>query len=456
MQSRICASAWGGRRDHAHAHPEALGGTPPPRIPVGVEIVCDYQRCMEHLQSLVPVSLVTTGRTGSDLLQSLLDSHPEVLTFNGILRFYVDFAPVSLCMASEAFEGSDVFDEFVGHYIHRFKSRYDYVERKDRLGGNRRQTLVLDTDSFRRHALGLISGHELSKRNVLLAIYGAYNLCLSHDLLATRILFHHAHQFDELDLFLQDFPDTSVLVTTRDPRATFVSGIENWRRFSQDHDNERHLYVYIKRILEDSEPCALRSVRYAAVRLEDLLREDTMRAIADWLGVSFRPSMLESTWGGLHWYGDRLSDDSLKPVGWTPDRTNNNWRERLGPMDRYVLNYLMYHRLNRYQYPNRPLRWWDALILPVLLFLPLSYERRFLSPGYLLGALRQRHLHATLTRLASPWFYVRRIALFFGYYLRTTRGRSFDGPWIGSPNLPSATQTSDRHSPPRESPSLPR
>jgi len=385
-----------------------------------------------------------------------LDSHPEVLTFNGILRFYVDFAPVSLCMASEAFEGSDVFDEFVGHYIHRFKSRYDYVERKDRLGGNRRQTLVLDTDSFRRHALGLISGHELSKRNVLLAIYGAYNLCLSHDLLATRILFHHAHQFDELDLFLQDFPDTSVLVTTRDPRATFVSGIENWRKFSQDHDNERHLYVYIKRILEDSEPCALRSVRYAAVRLEDLLREDTMRAIADWLGVSFRPSMLESTWGGLHWYGDRLSDDSLKPVGWTPDRTNNNWRERLGPMDRYVLNYLMYHRLNRYQYPNRPLRWWDALILPVLLFLPLSYERRFLSPGYLLGALRQRHLHATLTRLASPWFYVRRIALFFGYYLRTTRGRSFDGPWIGSPNLPSATQTSDRHSPPRESPSLPR
>jgi hypothetical protein len=399
-------------------------------------MIYDYRRSMRHIQSLRPISLVTTGRTGSDLLQSLLDSHPQVLTFNGILQFYVEFAPISLCLASESFEVADLFDEFVGHFIHRFNSRYDFVERKDHLGEDRAQTLVLDTSAFRRHAVGFMSGQEPSKRNLLLAIYGAYNLCLSHDLLATRILFHHAHRLDELDLFLQDFPDTSVLVTTRDPRATFVSGIENWRKFSQDHDNERHLYVYIKRILEDSEPCELRSVRYAAVRLEDLLREDTMRAIADWLGVSFRPSMLESTWGGLHWYGDRLSDDSLKPVGWTPDRTDNNWRERLGAIDRYVLNYLMVSRLERYDYPHRRVRWWDALVLPLLIPLPLSYERRFLTPSYVVAKLKERDLRSVLNLFIGPWYYFRRVVLFFGYYLRTTRGRSFDGVWIGSPELP--------------------
>ena len=158
-----------------------------------------------------------------------------------------------------------------------------------------------------------------------------------------------------------------------------------------------------------------------------------MRAIADWLGISFQPSMLESTWGGLHWYGDRLSTDSLKPVGWTPDRSNNNWRERLGAVDLYVLNYLMYHRLQRYQYASRPVRWWDALILPVLLCLPLSYERRFLKPSYLVANLKRRDLRTALTLVVTPWYYLRRIALFFRYYLRTTRGRSFDGPWIGGP-----------------------
>lgn len=399
-------------------------------------MIYDYRRSMRHIQSLRPISLVTTGRTGSDLLQSLLDSHPQVLTFNGILRFYVDFVPHSLCFACEPFDAKDVFDEFVGHFIHRFNSRYDYVERKDKLGEDRTQSLRVDTNEFRRHAERLMENQELSRRNVLLAIYGAYNLCLSHDLLETKILFHHSHHLDELDLFLQDFPGASVLVTTRDPRATFVSGIENWRRFSRNHDNQRHLYSYIRRILEDSEPCALRSVEYAAVRLEDLMREDAMRTIAAWLGISFRSSMLVSTWGGLHWFGDRLSDDSLKPVGWTTNRTDNNWRERLGAIDRYVLNYLMVSRLERYDYPHRRVRWWDALVLPLLIPLPLSYERRFLTPSYVVTKLKERDLRSVLSLFIGPWYYFRRVVLFFGYYLRTTRGRSFDGVWIGSPELP--------------------
>jgi len=45
-----------------------------------------YKKWSEHIASLPIVSLITAGRTGSDFLQSLLDSHPEVLTFNGHLE----------------------------------------------------------------------------------------------------------------------------------------------------------------------------------------------------------------------------------------------------------------------------------------------------------------------------------------------------------------------------------
>jgi len=389
-----------------------------------------YLRCMRHLQSLAPVALVTTGRTGSDFLQSLLDCHPEVLMFNGALLFYVEFIATSVCIRSGAYAGEDVIDEFIGRHIERFKSRYDHLERKDQLGEARQQTLDLDTSKFRWHATGLLAGQEANPRNLLLAIYGGYGLCLGQDLLAAKILFHHAHHFTELDAFLRDFPGSSVMLTTRDPRATIVSGIENFRAYSQTHDNEIHFYTYTARVLADTEPCETWSVRYTAVRLEDVPREDTMQAVAEWLGISYRPSMLESTWGGLHWYGDRLSPTLLAPAGWTPNRTDNNWRKRLGRLDVYVLDYLMESRLRHYRYPCRDAHWWDVLIIPILICLPLRYERRFFGPRYILRNLGSGQLRSFFCVLATPVYYVLRVALFFRYYSRTVRGRAFRGSWI--------------------------
>jgi hypothetical protein len=235
-----------------------------------------------------------------------------------------------------------------------------------------------------------------------------------------------------LDQFLQDFPETSVVVTTRDPRATFVSGIENWRKFSPGHDNQGHLYNYIKRILEDSEPCRKRGVRYTAVRLEDLFRRDAMQAVAGWLGISFRSSMLESTWGGLHWHGDRLSTTSLKPVGWSAGRTDNDWQNRLAKTDQYVMNFLMFDRLKCYKYPCRAPRVWDAMIVPILLCLPMRYERRFLGLRYTLENLKRVDLRGALTLASTPWYYLRRVVLFARYYVRAIRGPSLHRPWIDS------------------------
>ena len=160
-----------------------------------------------------------------------------------------------------------------------------------------------------------------------------------------------------------------------------------------------------------------------------------MRAVAEWLGVSFRPSMLESTWGGLHWRGDRLSTQSLKPAGWSPGRNDNNWRNRLGAIDQYVLNFLMFDRLRNYDYPCRAPRWWDCLVVPFLLCLPMKYERRFFGPRYVLGRMRRLSLRGALVLASTPWFYLRRITLFFRYYLRALNGRPFEGPWIGAEGL---------------------
>ena len=39
--------------------------------------------------SLSVCTILTTGRTGSDFFQSLMDSHEQVLTFNGYFQFHL-------------------------------------------------------------------------------------------------------------------------------------------------------------------------------------------------------------------------------------------------------------------------------------------------------------------------------------------------------------------------------
>ena len=75
---------------------------------------------MVHLNSLQPYVLITTGRTGSDFIQSLLDSHTEVLTFNGSLWFH-DFWHNAKTTKTDTINISDSLDEFIGIHLEKLK-----------------------------------------------------------------------------------------------------------------------------------------------------------------------------------------------------------------------------------------------------------------------------------------------------------------------------------------------
>jgi hypothetical protein len=376
-------------------------------------------------------ALVTTGRTGSDFLQSLLDSHPEVLTFNGHLLVYTEFLQSSVCFAATPRSAADLVDEFIGRFIHKLVSRYDVQEGKDRLGADGHSSFTLDTAEFRSHVLGLMGAEPVTSRDFLLALYGAYNLCLRRDLLAGRIVFHHPHLIHELDAFLHDFPTASVVVTTRDPRASFASHVEHFRRYyPHTHDNEHHLYVCLKMMLEDSTPIAERGLRYVAVRLEDLPHESTMHALSDWLGITYADCLLRSTWAGLEWHGDRLSARTFPSEGWSASRTENGWEQRLGWIEKYVLNYIMQSRLEHYRYRRTPVRPWDAIIVALLILLPMRYERRYFSAAYNRQIMaRGLGPFATWT-VVNAAFYCRRVALCYRHYFKAVRGARFSGAWI--------------------------
>ncbi len=386
----------------------------------------DYPGLMDRLLRLPACALLTTGRTGTDFLQSLFDSHPEVLTFNGTFAYH-DFWKNSHCVSAGKFDTSDLVDEFIGNFIHRLKSKYELIERKDQLGERKDQSINIDLNQFKYNVMSFLDGRRVDSKNSLLAFTAAYAMCLGQNIESKKLFLHHLHQIERLDWYLKDFPDSKIICNTRDPRANFVSGILNWRKCDPTKDNEAHLYFYIKRILIDADFFKKYHNPYVVLRIEDLGDESVLRELTEWLGVSCHECMKISTWGGLLWHADRVSAKEKEEKGFSANLLKNDWEKKLSPLDKYIFNFLMNDRLRHYRYPYRRTNILDALILPFVIMLPLRFESRFLSGAYILGRIKTRDYK---TIFSNFYYYVLRVLLFFKFYVKSLRKDKFDHPYL--------------------------
>ncbi|SVE46289.1 uncharacterized protein METZ01_LOCUS499143 [marine metagenome] len=125
----------------------------------------DYDNRFKQINNLQPFVLVSMGgRSGTDFLQSLLDTHTEVISFNGHLKLYVDFFQKSKCLNCKSFDIQDLAHEFVGHYIERFNSKYDFIERKDQLGVDENDSLRIDPRTFIKSFVSLLHNQKHTKK----------------------------------------------------------------------------------------------------------------------------------------------------------------------------------------------------------------------------------------------------------------------------------------------------
>ena len=74
-----------------------------------------------------------------------------------------------------------------------------------------------------------------------------------------------------------------------------------------------------------------------------------MQAACEWLGISYRQEVMKSTWNGLRWWGDTLSDiepdTTMSEKEFANTIRSNKWVKKPNNLDQYVLNYLLYDRL---------------------------------------------------------------------------------------------------------------
>ena len=388
-----------------------------------------YETWMKHIEALAVIGLVTTGRTGSDYIQSLIDGHEEVLGFNGAFLFYEEFVDKSSTMKSHEPDPKDVIDEFVGFFLYKLVSKYDIQEGKNFLGESSNQFFDVDTTQFRRHFIGLVGERVLSSRVCLLAIYGAFHLSIGRSILDTKVFFHHPHLELESRRFISDFPETSIIFTVRDLRANFLSHVENFRKYyPETHDSQGHLAQVLNMGLNASEILDDLNLRSISVRLEDLPNRSTMIQLALWMGIEYQKSLLDSTWAGLAWKGDKISTAAYAKV-WTINRTHNNWSNRLSRRDLLLLKCAGSRHLVHLEYeaykPSVP----TFLLALILSLLPMSSEIRYLKPRYLWSRVRLG-LPGLIQIADSPLSYVRRVLLCNKILMASLRNSSPTYQWV--------------------------
>ena len=396
------------------------------------EVNVDYDLIREHIDQLPWCALATTGRSGTDFFQSLLDSHPEIAVYNGTNFFYIFWDNAQTVQHDGPLVAEHIVDEYIGANIQKLVSRYDTFERKNELGENGEQDVDVDVTLFRRHVLGLLGEKPVSSRNFLTAVVAAYDMCLGRDMMLKKAFLYHAHRIGRTLRFIEEFPGSKVICMIRDPRANFVSGVEHWRRFEPKTDNPAYpIYIIWRALDEMAELRALSAGSLAVLRLEDLGDRATLEAFCRWVGISYDDCMSRSTWGGLRWWGDRLSTKKVPKdePGYSPSMTRNSWESRLYGYDKFVLNHILAPMLSRYDYPLGfgSHRAWAPVVALVILF-PSTYEWRFLKPGYLLRTFARCEFRKLLR---SGWHPLRRMSLYYRWLFRRHGGEYFALPMIG-------------------------
>ncbi len=273
-----------------------------------------YNRLLSHVKDLKQVLLVTTGRTGSDFFQSLLDGHEEILQITGIFFFH-KFWESAVCKENL----NDLIHEFIWHtqhsiHIAKFKSKYNKLERWDQLGENKNEDFELDIEKFKIHMKNLMQDKRINSINFFFCVHISYALLMEQDVLKTKILFYHSHHIDELKKFSLDFKKFDVICTLRDPRNTIVSGIEHHKNYNFLTFNSKSIANVYLRVFQESEPILEFSKQVYTIKLEDLHKypQIVLGQFCKKYNLILKDSLFISSYHSKQWWGDKISGKYLK------------------------------------------------------------------------------------------------------------------------------------------------
>jgi tetratricopeptide (TPR) repeat protein len=276
----------------------------------------------EELSSLPNnmTALIHFGRSGTGLLHSLIDNHPEISTFPSI--YFSEYYNAEVWGKLIAQGWDQLPENFIKQFAVLFDARSSapvpsadkpivnlgQKEGMANVGINRDEVLTVDQNRFCAELRILMADYaSLTPQTFFTLAHSAYEKALNKSS-NTQSIFYHIHNpspYAKLN-FLRYNPEAKLLMMVREPIQSCESWINKVIKKSSENTHNR-----IVTLLFDIDQIAFRRQDSIGVRLEDLKRhpQETMVALCDWMGIGKSPTLYEMTAQGKKWWGDPSSPD---------------------------------------------------------------------------------------------------------------------------------------------------
>jgi len=316
------------------------------------------------------VALLYFGRSGTGLLHSLIDGHPEISTLPSVyLRGYFNQG-VWDRLSADGWRGLP--ERFADEFAVLFDARTSKAipsllgetssfigknEGMTSVGENRDEFLSLDRDMFCAAALRLMEGMEnVDPMSFLMVVHAAFEDVtepVGETGTNKRLCLYHIHNPDDYAKpnFLRYAPDARLLMTVREPVQNCESSL--YKSYQENNYNMGTHHILGMLFAIDQIPFRMRES--VGIRLEDIKArpEATMQSLCTWLGVEKSPTLYEMTAQGKKWWGDPSSIDYDKDTAMSPFDDTTTKRPVgavLGKKDQFVLGTLFYPFSVRFGY----------------------------------------------------------------------------------------------------------
>ena len=305
------------------------------------------------------------GRSGTGLLHSLIDGHPEVSTLPSIyLSQYFDHSTWEKIISRGWYNMAECFIQiydvlFDANSIVPIETKSNqmlrsigFTEGMTTVGDDRNEVLSLDKELFRAELQHRMNCYDQLNPTIFFKlVHVAFEKTLNKND-HKNIIFYHIHNPDtyaELN-FIQSVPKANWLMMVREP----VQSCESWLRSSFEKNDYFSLAQRIRTMLFEIDNIIYHQQNSVGVRLEDLKEHprQTISALCEWMGISEENTLYEMTAQGKKWWGDPSSPD-FTTDGMDPFGTTSISR-KVGSIfsegDQFILRTLFYPFRVRFDY----------------------------------------------------------------------------------------------------------
>ncbi|MBF0125683.1 MAG: sulfotransferase [Magnetococcales bacterium] len=327
------------------------------------------------------VAVCFYGRSGSYFLQSLLDSHPRVMTiFGNLYTFFHEF-----WNAHQELDRDKLIIAFCQYYAFIFDGRNqcqaDASGHLDKMGANEDQKVGVDPILFldALHAI-LDTVENLTRRKLFQAVHMAFHLALGRPLIPNPLIVYQLHNPKDArtSAMIEDFPDTLFLHMIREPLQSMNSHFRVYYEQNPRAMSFKSCAWVVQGILAGGRAIIPSyQVRSRAVRLEDL-KEDprgSMERICRWIGIEWHDSLLHSTVNGEQYWFSGSEGKRLK--GFEKEHLKQKRSRYFTRFDQFRFDLLLAKKRRHWGYPTPFWSTWNWLrhVAFVLMFFSFRLER---------------------------------------------------------------------------------